>query len=156
MNFSALVIGASSLVVACDPPQPLDRVELVSGLPRVTSVHWVDRGTVPAARVRALIALPIRDSAALEAEIVKLRWDAQEMGFEKLTIKRETMKGYLPTENNEKYFQSEVFGNVLGYVQAHSKNSRLKDTKDKLIVIFDNVKTIRQAREIFAELLGKR
>ncbi|MFC5271157.1 transcription-repair coupling factor [Adhaeribacter terreus] len=89
-------------------------------------------------------------------EIVKLRWDAQEMGFEKLTIKRETMKGYLPAENNEKYFQSETFGRVLGYVQAHSKSSRLKESKDKLIVIFDSVKTIKAAREIFAELLEKR
>ncbi|HSI89558.1 MAG TPA: TRCF domain-containing protein, partial [Adhaeribacter sp.] len=89
-------------------------------------------------------------------EIVKLRWDAQEMGFEKLTIKRETMKGYLPAENNEKYFQGEAFGRILSFVQSHSKTARLKESKDKLIVIFDNVKTIKAARGIFAELLEKR
>jgi transcription-repair coupling factor (superfamily II helicase) len=62
----------------------------------------------------------------------------------------------LPAENNEKYFQSETFGRVLGYVQAHSKTSRLKESKDKLIVIFENVKTIKAARAIFAELQEKR
>ncbi len=66
------------------------------------------------------------------------------------------MKGYLPAENNEKYFQGETFGRILSYVQSHPKTARLKEVKDKLIVIFDNVKTIRAAREIFAELLEKR
>jgi transcription-repair coupling factor (superfamily II helicase) len=129
-----------------------ERLNLYSKLDNVKSRENLE--TLQASIIDRFGPLP-REVVQL-IEIVKLRWDAQEMGFEKLTIKRETMKGYLPAEGNEKYFQSEVFGNVLGYVQAHSKTARLKDTKDKLIVIFDNVKTIKQAREIFAELLEKR
>jgi transcription-repair coupling factor (superfamily II helicase) len=87
-------------------------------------------------------------------DIVKLRWDAQQLGFEKLAIKKETMRGYLPTEKNEKYFQGETFGKILKYVQSHSRSARLKDSKDKLIVIFDDVDSVAKAKEIFRGLLA--
>ena len=85
-------------------------------------------------------------------EIVKLRWQAQQLGFEKLTIKKEVMKGYLPSENNDKYFQSDIFGNILKYVQQHQRRSRLKEAKDKLIVIVEDIQSIADAREVFEEL----
>ncbi|GGG08043.1 transcription-repair coupling factor [Pontibacter amylolyticus] len=85
-------------------------------------------------------------------EIVKLRWQAQQLGFEKLTIKKEVMKGYLPSENNDAYFQSETFGNILKYVQQHSRRSRLKEAKDKLIVIVEDIQSIADAREVFDSL----
>lgn len=85
-------------------------------------------------------------------EIVKLRWQAQQLGFEKLTIKKEVMKGYLPSENNDAYFQSETFGNILKYVQQHSRRSRLKEAKDKLIVIVEDIQSIADARDVFDSL----
>ena len=62
------------------------------------------------------------------------------------------MKGYISSENNDKYFQSETFGRILKYVQQHGRQSRLKETKDKLIVIFDNIKTVNAACDVFEEL----
>ena len=85
-------------------------------------------------------------------DIVRLRWQAQQLGFEKLTIKKEVMKGYLPSENNDKYFQSDAFGNILKYVQQHSRRSRLKESKDKLIVIVEDIRSIADAREVFEDL----
>ncbi len=75
------------------------------------------------------------------------------MGFEKLSIKKETMRGYLPVAKNDAYFQGEVFGKILKYVQQHSRTSRLKDTKDKLMVIFDGVSSVAKAKDIFTGLL---
>ena len=79
MNFSALVLG-TSLLIACDPPQPLDRVELTTGLPRTTSSNYIDRGRAPEAKLRALVALPLRDSAALDSFIAAL-YDPQDPSF---------------------------------------------------------------------------
>ncbi len=64
------------------------------------------------------------------------------------------MKGYISSENNNQYFQSEVFGRILKYMQQHPRHSRLKETKDKLIVIFDNIKSVNTAREVFEQLMG--
>jgi transcription-repair coupling factor (superfamily II helicase) len=96
---------------------------------------------------------PLPEEVQKLVEIVKLRWQAQQLGFEKLTIKKEVMKGYLPSENNDAYFQSETFGNILKYVQQHSRRSRLKEAKNKLIVIVDDIRNIADAREAF-EAIG--
>ncbi|MEJ8757824.1 transcription-repair coupling factor [Pontibacter sp. H259] len=92
---------------------------------------------------------PLPEQVQKLIEIVKLRWQAQQLGFEKLTIKKEVMKGYLPSENNDKYFQSDTFGHILKYVQQHSRRSRLKEAKDKLIVIVEDIQSIADAREVF-------
>ncbi|EJF11515.1 transcription-repair coupling factor [Pontibacter sp. BAB1700] len=95
---------------------------------------------------------PLPEEVQKLVEIVKLRWQAQQLGFEKLTIKKEVMKGYLPSENNDAYFQSETFGNILKYVQQHPRRSRLKEAKDKLIVIVEDIQSIADAREVFDSL----
>jgi transcription-repair coupling factor (superfamily II helicase) len=92
---------------------------------------------------------PLPQEVQKLVDIVKLRWQAQQLGFEKLTIKKEVMKGYLPSGNNDAYFQSETFGNILKYVQQHSRRSRLKEAKDKLIVIVEDIRNIADAREVF-------
>ncbi|MDX5422851.1 MAG: transcription-repair coupling factor, partial [Hymenobacteraceae bacterium] len=92
---------------------------------------------------------PMPEQVQQLVEIVKLRWQAQQLGFEKLTIKKEVMKGYLPSENNDKYFQSDTFGNILKYVQQHPRHSRLKEAKDKLIVIVEDIQSIADAKEVF-------
>ncbi|ARS36769.1 transcription-repair coupling factor [Pontibacter actiniarum] len=95
---------------------------------------------------------PLPEAVQQLVEIVKLRWQAQQLGFEKLTIKKEVMKGYLPSENNDKYFQSDVFGNILKYVQQHPRKSRLKEAKHKLIVIVEDIQSIADAKEVFEGL----
>jgi transcription-repair coupling factor (superfamily II helicase) len=84
--------------------------------------------------------------------IVKMRWEACQLGFEKLTIKKETLKGYIPSVNNESFFQSETFSRILQYVQQHPRRSRLKEAKDKLIVIVENIPTLEAAKAIFEDM----
>ncbi len=95
---------------------------------------------------------PLPEEVQKLVEIVKLRWQAQQLGFEKLTIKKEVMKGYLPSENNDAYFQSETFGNILKYVQQHSRRSRLKEAKNKLIIIVEDIRSIEDAKMVFEGL----
>ncbi len=88
-------------------------------------------------------------------ETVRLRWLAEELGFEKLTLKGEKMKAYLETENNESYFKSETFGYILSYVQQHPKQCRLKEYKTKLILTFDEVRTVDEAKLILNFIIPK-
>ncbi|RIJ37369.1 transcription-repair coupling factor [Pontibacter oryzae] len=94
---------------------------------------------------------PLPEQVQQLVEIVKLRWQAQQLGFEKLTIKKEVMKGYLPSEDNDKYFQSDTFGNILKYVQQHPRRSRLKEAKKKLIVIVEDIRNLADAKEVFED-----
>ncbi|HEX8546032.1 MAG TPA: transcription-repair coupling factor, partial [Cytophagaceae bacterium] len=64
---------------------------------------------------------------------VRVRWFAQKLGFEKVTLKNDSMKGYFVPSTNEVYYKSEVFGKILLWVQKHHKISRLKELNKKLI-----------------------
>jgi transcription-repair coupling factor (superfamily II helicase) len=89
-------------------------------------------------------------------ETVRLRWFAEALGFEKLSIKNETMKGYFVPAENEAYYKSEVFGHILKFVQAHSKKCRLREINKKLILVFEDIETVAKALEILGEMNFKK
>jgi transcription-repair coupling factor (superfamily II helicase) len=87
------------------------------------------------------------------ADIVRLRWQACKVGFAKITLKRDTLKGYLPADDDHKaYFQGEQFGTILNYVQTHPRTAKLKEHKAQLIVTFEEVRSIQQAKRVLSEL----
>ncbi|WP_159475627.1 transcription-repair coupling factor [Dyadobacter sp. 3J3] len=83
---------------------------------------------------------------------VRLRWEAESLYFEKLTLKNNTLKGYFVTSQNDEFFQSPRFGKVIDYIKLHPKQSSLKDQKGKLMLIYENVQSIDQAHKILVEM----
>ncbi len=84
-------------------------------------------------------------------ETVKLRWIAEDIGFEKLTLKNDTLKGYFISDN-DKYFNSETFGKVIKFVQENHKKSRLTEVNKKAILIFNEINSIQQAISILSSI----
>jgi transcription-repair coupling factor (superfamily II helicase) len=82
---------------------------------------------------------------------VRLRWIGESLGFEKVTLKNEKLRGYFVTGNDE-YFKSEVFGKVLAFVQGHSRQCRLKETGSKLILTVEAIPNVDRAIEILGPL----
>ncbi|RZK94582.1 MAG: transcription-repair coupling factor, partial [Hymenobacter sp.] len=96
---------------------------------------------------------PLPEQVQLLVDIVKLRWQAGNLGFEKLTLKRETLRIYLPAgAGHEAYFQGEQFGRILNFVQTHPRTARMKDQKDKLQVTFDGIRNVAMAQHLMATL----
>ncbi|MGW8123424.1 transcription-repair coupling factor [Roseivirga echinicomitans] len=85
-------------------------------------------------------------------ETVRLRWLGEKLGFEKVVIKNESMKCYFLPSDNERYFQSPVFGKVIAYVQAHPRSCHMKEHKTRLILRIDEVLTVRKAIEILQNM----
>lgn len=86
-------------------------------------------------------------------QTVRLRWKAEELGFEKLILKNDSIKASFVPPENEAYYKSDVFGKVLQYIQSHSKKCRLKDINKKLLLTIDDVLSIQQAIELFETIL---
>jgi transcription-repair coupling factor (superfamily II helicase) len=85
---------------------------------------------------------------------VELRWAAEKVGFEKLTLKNDTLKGYfVAAEKNPKFYQSEVFGKVLNFA-GKNKAIQLKEMNKKLIFIVKDIKRVGQAI-VLLEAMGK-
>ncbi len=78
-------------------------------------------------------------------EAVRLRWIAQKIGFEKLVLKQKKLIGYFITNQDSPYYQSSIFTNVLKYVQANPHVCKMKERNNKLSLVFDEVKGIKEA-----------
>lgn len=94
--------------------------------------------------------IPVEVEALMST--VRLRWIAERLGFERLVIKNESMKCYVSTENNDRYFQSGVFGGVLAYIQQHPKKAGLKELNGKLLLTFKHINKIDDAISFLQEM----
>ncbi|MFA0961676.1 transcription-repair coupling factor [Roseivirga sp. BDSF3-8] len=84
---------------------------------------------------------------------VRLRWLAEKLGFEKLTIKNGTMRAYFVPSDREDYYKSDVFGRVLQFVQKHSRRCRMKEIKNRLMLVIEDIDNIEQARTVLGNML---
>jgi transcription-repair coupling factor (superfamily II helicase) len=75
---------------------------------------------------------------------VKLRWEAERLGFEKFSLKNGKGMAYVPV-NKSRYFQSDLFGKILAYIQSNPKRGGLKEQKDKMVLTFEPIRSIKQA-----------
>ena len=84
--------------------------------------------------------LPVETNALINT--IRLRWLAKKIGFEKLTIKNNRMRGHFTGERDSEYFGSDAFGRVLEFMKVYPSASSMKEKNDKLTLVFDGVKTI--------------
>ncbi len=97
----------------------------------------------------------IPESVHALMDSVRLRWDAQYMGFEKLRLKNDTMRGFFLPADRAEYFNSSTFGNILKYVQKNPRKVRMTEHKGKPILDIQHVESIAEARRIFSEMKGE-
>jgi transcription-repair coupling factor (superfamily II helicase) len=95
---------------------------------------------------------PIPDVVFDLMDSMRLRWLAQEIGFEKLVIKSEKMVGYFISDPQHPYYQSEVFGNVLQFIQRAPNNWKMSEKNHKLRIIISDVQNISVALESLKSL----
>lgn len=89
---------------------------------------------------------PLPESVVQLVNSVRLRWMGEKLGFEKISLKNDKLRGYFVSGNDE-YFKSEIFGRVLSFVQTQSKRCRLKESGSKLILTVENILSVNQAIE---------
>lgn len=84
---------------------------------------------------------------------VRLRWLAEQAGFEKLSLKKEVLKGYF-VSNSAAYFNSEIFGKILLYIQTHSRSCRLREQQGKAMVTIENISSVDSALSMMHHIMG--
>lgn len=86
---------------------------------------------------------------------MRLRWRAQEIGFEKLVIKSDKMIGYFINDPQHTYFQSPVFTQVLNYIQTNPPGVKMSEKNDKLRLIYSDVNSIDKAYSLLGVVLNR-
>lgn len=94
---------------------------------------------------------PLPEEVKDLVETVRLRWLAEGLGFEKLTIKNGTMKGYF-VQNNDAYYKSDIFGKVLLFAQKNPKKCKLKEVNKKPMIVFEDIDFMHQAMDTLQKI----
>lgn len=90
---------------------------------------------------------PIPPSVQELINSVRLRWYGERLGFEKLSLKADRLRAYF-VSNNDQYFNSEIFGQILNYVKAHSRQCKMRDTAGKAMLVVENITSVDAAIEL--------
>lgn len=83
---------------------------------------------------------------------IKLKWVAQDLGIEKISLKRGKLKAYFSPRVDNKFFQSEVFGNIISYIQKYPIRCKLHQTEKELMLQVAEVKNVKDALQVFESI----
>ncbi len=84
--------------------------------------------------------------------IVKLRWKAIELGFEKIILKNKIMIIHFIHNKESMYYQSPIFMEVIQKVQQHSSVFKMREKSDRLTLVTNNINSVQQALNIVNRL----
>jgi transcription-repair coupling factor (superfamily II helicase) len=97
--------------------------------------------------------IPEQTLALLDA--IKLRWLAKEIGFEKLTLKNDTLIGFFVSKQDAPYYQSHAFTRVLNFIKSNPPGYKMYQKGEGLRLSKTQVGTIASAiRSIDAIITG--
>lgn len=83
---------------------------------------------------------------------LRLQWLGKEIGFEKISYKKNLLRGYFISNKKSPYFESERFGKVLQFVQANPSICNLKEVKGSLRIGFERIQSVDEAVSLLQEL----
>jgi transcription-repair coupling factor (superfamily II helicase) len=86
-------------------------------------------------------------------KIARIRWKAEQIGFEKLTLKNNILKGYFVSQERTEYFQTDKFGKILDYIKNNPKRCLLKEIKSKLLLTVEKVQSIDVLDKLLSGLI---
>jgi transcription-repair coupling factor (superfamily II helicase) len=88
-------------------------------------------------------------------DVVKLRWLAIDMGIERIFLKAQQMRIHFVSDSTSLFFQSEIFQRILQNMQKIGDNCQMQEKNEKLILVINNVKTVKKAFNQLQKLIEK-
>ncbi len=86
-------------------------------------------------------------------ETVEIRWIAEQLGMEKLTIKNNTLKAQFIDPENAVFYNSEIFGKILNYIKNNSSKCLLKEVKNRPQLIIKDLGNVLEAKNTLQEMI---
>ncbi len=86
---------------------------------------------------------------------VRCRRLAIDLGFEKMTLKDNTMRCYFINRPDSPYFESDLFKRVIEYLQTGTNKARLKQAGKNFLLIADDVKNMEDMHRFLKKMHGE-
>ena len=84
--------------------------------------------------------------------MVAMRRKAQELGVEKIYLKGGRMNLFLVETRNERFYCSDLFGAIMGYIPTSPFGCRVREGDGRCIITVENVKNVETALSFIEEL----
>jgi transcription-repair coupling factor (superfamily II helicase) len=85
-------------------------------------------------------------------KVVELRWLAQDLGVEKIVLKKSILITYFVSNPDSPFYSSQKFREVIGNIQANPGIFRMREDQEKLSLRSDQVRTVEEAYQILSKL----
>ena len=87
-------------------------------------------------------------------DTVRIRRLAVEMGFEKLIFKNNQVKFYFISLPDSKYFESDIFRNILDYIQKQTRNARLRQNGKLFMMVLSEMDSMKKLLDFMQRIHG--
>jgi transcription-repair coupling factor (superfamily II helicase) len=95
---------------------------------------------------------PLPAEAIELINVVRMRWKAMRLGFEKLTLKNKKMLAYFLNKQESDYFSSPMFQAALMFAQKHPHRCVIKEQNKKLYLTIEDVESVKQSTEVLNQI----
>ncbi|MCK4751162.1 MAG: transcription-repair coupling factor, partial [Bacteroidales bacterium] len=85
--------------------------------------------------------------------VVRLRWMAIQLGFEKIILKKDRMIIHFISNPDSGYFASPTFKMVLNFIQIQGRKFEMKESNGKLRLSTDSITSVSMAMEVMYKIL---
>jgi transcription-repair coupling factor (superfamily II helicase) len=83
---------------------------------------------------------------------MRLQWLGKEVGFEKISLKKNVLRGYFIANQQSPYFETDAFRRILSFVQANPRRCNLKEVKNTLRLSVEGVFGIDEAVNLLSDI----
>jgi len=90
---------------------------------------------------------PLPDQTEDMIRAIRLRRQARISGFEKLVLRKGRMIAYFPSDPESGFYQSEQFTSIIEFIKTNPDFCRMKQEKERLSLVFQDVSGIQTAIE---------
>ncbi len=95
---------------------------------------------------------PVPKQTLALLDTVRLRRLAKKIGFEKLILRNKHLICYFISNEDSAYFQSQQFSAILEYIKTNPSGCRMKEDKNKLMLIFNETPKVRDALQALEQI----
>lgn len=80
--------------------------------------------------------------------VVRLRWEAIKLGFERIVMKNDMMLVYFVANQQSQYYSTPIFAGILNYINSSAKNMQVSEHNKKLILKIRGIDTIEKGYNV--------
>ncbi len=95
---------------------------------------------------------PVPNEAIELINLVRMRWQAMKLGFEKLTLKNNKMLTYFISKKESQYYSSPMFHAVMLFAHKYPKRCNLKEQNNRLWLTVEDVTSIKKAADTLTQI----